>query len=252
MRNLETPPVLEGGVALPENKRPRWIGWGSVLVLVSLVGLGTWGWKRLFDPSFYPVRHIVVSGKYRYLNTETIQQKVLTGLAGKSFFWVSVNDVSNLLKGIPWVKRVYVKRVWPDKLDIQIEEYQIVARFGTDALLTVEGHIFTPDKKELPPIEPIILTEHSQANTVIQQYYAWDAKLSPLGLKISDIALDLRRAWRVKLKNGLEIEFGRNDLDKKLSRFIDFYQQYLVRNNESVVHVDLRYTNGLSVGWKAG
>ena len=46
---------------------------------------------------------------------------------------------------MPWLKRVGVRRVWPDRLVIQFEEYQPVARWGDNGLMSKEGNIFYPD-----------------------------------------------------------------------------------------------------------
>ncbi len=59
-----------------------------------------------------------------------------------------------------------------------------------------------------------------------------------------------RRAWQMTLDNGIELRFGRGDVDALLDRFARVYLRVLSASATRIAAVDLRYTNGFAVRWK--
>ena len=51
------------------------------------------------------------------------------------------------------------------------------------------------------------------------------------------------------LKNGLEINLGREQFFPRLQRLIDIYSRILADQAERIAVVDLRYVNGFAVRW---
>lgn len=226
----------------------RGLNFFSIFVLTSLVG---WGIIKLFDPHVFPVRHVVVMGNHRYLKTTEVQQLLKRALYFRSFFSASVNELRSLLEDIPSVGRVEVRRIWPDTLGIRIEERQFAASWGRGALLSTDGKIIKFPEKTAPSITPLFWGEPRGALNMLDKYRSFSERLKPLGLKISEMSLDERQSWRVKLANGIVVELGRNEFVEKFDRFINFYEQYLSEREEKVASVDMRYTHGASVSWKS-
>ena len=76
------------------------------------------------------------------------------------------------------------------------------------------------------------------------------AMLSPLGLRVTELNLDQRRAWSMVLDNGLHLRLGRNDRQQRLERFARIYTGVLQSRLEAIESVDLRYTNGFAFRWR--
>ena len=74
--------------------------------------------------------------------------------------------------------------------------------------------------------------------------------LQPLQLGVEALELDPRRAWRVKLDNGLTVDVGRNHPANRIARFVRVYPSILAGGNGRVESVDLRYSNGFAVRWQ--
>lgn len=225
----------------------QWLGFLSVLVLLFLA---TWGAIKLFDPRSFPIRHVSVRGNYHYLNPLEVRELLVRALYSHSFFSVSVDYIRALLEKTPWIHRVEIRRVWPDTLDIRIEERQFAARWGKSALLSASGEIINLHGGPTSAIFPVFWGEASRAQALLAAYHSFSERLKPLELKISELFLDARQSWRVKLTSGMVIELGRNGFDKKFDRFINFYRQYLSKQDNKVASVDMRYTNGASLSWK--
>jgi cell division protein FtsQ len=56
-----------------------------------------------------------------------------------------------------------------------------------------------------------------------------------------------RRAWQLRLDNGLTLELGREQIEARLARFVGAYDRTLGRLGRRIEHVDLRYSNGFAV-----
>ena len=69
------------------------------------------------------------------------------------------------------------------------------------------------------------------------------------GLGLKAITLSPRGAWRVTLANDVEVRFGRERFDDRLERFLSAAAPLLLKNENKVLYIDLRYGNGFAVGW---
>lgn len=76
------------------------------------------------------------------------------------------------------------------------------------------------------------------------------ALLATTNMDIAELSLSERFAWQVQLKNGIELNLGRQEFIDRLQRFIDVYP-LLTQQEKAVKYVDLRYDTGVAVGWKA-
>ena len=65
------------------------------------------------------------------LTKEEIQAAVSDRIRG-NFFAVSPADVRAGLEKLPWVRAASVRRVWPDRLEVALEEHVALARWGVD------------------------------------------------------------------------------------------------------------------------
>ena len=146
------------------------------------------------------------------------------------------------MERLPWVRRVAVRRVWPDRLEISIEEHVALARWNDDALVNTHGERFLGKTRESLPL--FIGPVGSQAE-VARRYASFGAIVAPLGTKIERVTLSARHAWQLRLANGLHVALGRDaDLaETRLRRFVEVYPG--AKSNSE--YVDLRYPNGFAV-----
>ncbi|HKU69542.1 MAG TPA: cell division protein FtsQ/DivIB, partial [Burkholderiales bacterium] len=61
------------------------------------------------------------------------------------------------------------------------------------------------------------------------------------------VQVNARRAWQLKLHNGLTLELGREDIEARLSRFVALHDRTIGRLERRIDYVDLRYANGFAV-----
>ena len=148
-----------------------------------------------------------------------------------------------------------VRRVWPDQVVIRLEEQLPVARWGDEALLNNQGEAFTP--RELANYEhlPQLFGPQRAQQQVMQQYQVLSQMLRPMGFSIARLELRERGSWFLttgagSAGPGIELLLGRGALVEKMRRFIAIYDKTLKEQITNIARIDLRYANGLAVGWR--
>lgn len=196
-----------------------------------------------------PISKINVRGELSPANQQVIQQLVAP-YAGASFFAADMSALRGELEQIPWISRAEVRRVWPDQVQVSLEEQLPVARWGDGALLNNSGEAFTP--RELTNYQNLPLLQGPQRAQaqVMQQYQMLSQMLRPLGFSITRLELRERGSWFVSTAQGLELLLGRDHLVEKVQNFVAIYNKALKDKVANIASVDLRYPNGLAVAWR--
>jgi cell division protein FtsQ len=87
---------------------------------------------------------------------------------------------------------------------------------------------------------------------VVERWALTRTRLGAAGLMPTAVSQDRRGAWRIRLADGPILELGREQFTERLKRFLSIYQRALSVHGDRIEAVDLRYTNGLAVRWRAG
>lgn len=237
----------------PAVQRSSWLGRrvvGSVIflsLLGGLLGAGTWWLSR---PDTLPIQQVRVEGEFRFLDRDDLYA-VLGDRASGGFFNVDVRAVKEAAESLSWVDSASVRRQWPDTLRIEIVEQQPLAYWGETQMLNVRGEIFAPPSDGPDLSLPQLSGPKELSRLVAARHQLLSAELAPVRLGIERLALSERRAWQVQLSNGLILVLGRSVNETQLRHFIAAYQQVLADKAEHMEVVDLRYSNGFAVRWKA-
>lgn len=236
----------------PKQER-RWISprvMASVVLGAVLVAAAGWGSAELFDPQTFPIRSIQIIGDLHHLSKAQLQDIVASHATG-GFFNVDVGSIQRAVTELPWTDSVSVRRVWPDSLHIRVTEQVPFARWGEKGLLNARGELFYPESDDIPSGLPDFHGPEGQEGAVMSAYRDMSRALAPVGLRITKLVLDERRAWLLELDNGIELKLGRVDHYPRLVRFVRVYPKLLAGKAEAAVRsVDFRYTNGFAVLWK--
>lgn len=191
----------------------------------------------------FPLREIVVGGSAQHVTREQVRFIIEHELRG-NFFTLDLARTQTAFQKLPWVRAVAVRRQWPDRLDVVIEEHQALARWNNVALLNTRGEIFAAASNEALPT---FNGTDAYAREIAEHYVKFAASLAPLGLRPQRVNLSPRHAWQVGLQNNTVLELGRRDVLPRLEKFVRVYPQTLGRITFPVEYVDLRYPNGFAV-----
>ena len=217
-----------------------------IALLASTVLLGK---QWLSDPWRFPLNVVEVKGDFRYLDKQQLQLAVAPHATG-GFFTVDVAAIRTAAEQLPWVHKARVKRTWPATLRLQIEEQQPVARWGEHGFLNERGEPFVPEVTATSLVLPSLAGPDGLELKVLENFQRVSKTLAPLGITVTRMQLDNRRAWHLQLDNAVLLELGRADAGQRLQRFVRAYPNVFAGRLDVLQHVDLRYSNGFSVYWK--
>ncbi|MBA1333540.1 cell division protein FtsQ [Candidatus Endoriftia persephone str. Guaymas] len=224
--------------------------WGVMLSVVALsLAAVLWGYQWLQQPGAMPLRSVGIDGEVRYLDRGLLEKTVHESIRG-GFFSVDLQAVRSAVEGLPWVDRVSVKRLWPDRIEVSVVEHEPLARWGKDALVNQRGEIFRP--RSLPKIPGLVSWEGPDANVALihRNYRRIRALLETVEMKLKRIVADQRNAWTLYTDEGLALVLGRGDAAQQLARFVPLYPELRASRKQKLLRIDLRYTNGFSVTWE--
>lgn len=229
----------------------NWYLCAGLLFLVAVVFGGfSVAWKLhllVNDAEALPIEAVVINGERQYTSDVDIRN-ALQSLMQKSFFSADVTEVQETLEALPWVYRASIRRQWPAKLKVFLQEQQAAAHWNGDAWLNIHGEIFdAPEQPSLVDL-PYLAGPENMAVEVLTSYRQISSLLKIHGFGLRKLSLSPRHAWRASLKNGVMLELGREDKVRRIQRFIDVYPT-LTKEDNLVKKVDLRYDTGLAVGW---
>jgi len=191
----------------------------------------------------FPLREVKVTGPLAHVTRDQVQLIVKRELKG-NFFTLDLEHAKSAFQKLPWVRSVSVRRRWPDRLEVAVEEHVALARWGSMALVNTRGELFGgASGNDLP----MFIGPSGSEKELAQRYGQFRQALAPLGLAPSQVVLSPRRAWQLRLDNGLTVELGREQVEPRLAKFVRVYGQTLAKLDRPVQYVDLRYPNGFAV-----
>lgn len=191
----------------------------------------------------FALRHVEVRGELRHVNADGVKLVASRGVRG-NFFTVELADVRAAFEKLPWVREARVARRWPDTLVVELVEHAPLARWNGADLVSTEGEVFNASvAADLPRLAGI----EGSSREVVEAYRRYGGMLAPLGMRIRELSLSPRRAWRLKTDSGLEIALGRKDVEARLQRFVAQYPKLSERLGAAPAYVDLRYADGFAV-----
>jgi len=201
---------------------------------------------------FIKIKEIHIQSLYaermdlKYITREQIERVVRNDVNG-NFLSVDLIAVRDAFIKIPWVRDAKVERIWPLGLNVKLEEHQVIAHWGSHALVNTHGEVFRADLKEKFPVFAGPMEANSKE--VIEKYHLFSQILAPLQQSIAKINLSSRHAWRIQLESGTILELGRVEMEERLKRYVSVYNHSIAHLNQGapLAYIDLRYSNGFAV-----
>lgn len=219
----------------------------GALTALALMVFAVAAMQLLLRSALFPLREMTVRGDLAHTSRAEIE-RAAHGRVGGNFFAVDLAQVRAALEGLPWVRRVEVRRVWPDRLEATLEEHVALARWAAGGLVNVQGERFAGASTAALP--QFAGPPDSEAE-VTRRYRRFTQILAPLAAAPERLVLSPRYAWRLHLGDGLALELGRdapNDpVEARLARLVAAYPLTLGRMQNKHEYVDLRYPNGFAL-----
>ena len=228
-------------------QQTRWVGIAAVamFVLGALLWINSW----LVNPMHWPIKRVEIQGDLKYIGKDTLQL-VMKDYVRTNLYQLDDKGLERDLEAIPWVKDVSLRKSWPQELIINVKEHYPVAYWGEDQLLDQYGEIFNGVLPEKRKDFPVLYSPEDKGHEMGERYLQVLKWLKDVPMKIVSLTEDARGSWVVGFENGLVVNIGVQDQEKRLKRFVVGYQKVLSKQLGKISLVDLRYTNGFAVEWK--
>jgi cell division protein FtsQ len=228
----------------------------SVLFTVFVaVLLAAGAWWALRHPLF-AIAGITVQGDTAHNSAVTLRANVAPRLAG-NFFTINLAAARQAFEAVPWVRKAVVRRDFPNRLRVQLEEHKAVALWGADSesrLVNSFGEVFEANVGEVDQDElPRLAGPDAQSAEVLAMYRALKPMFQPLDLTVDQLTLSARGSWQLELDSGAVIELGSGspaEVTSRTQRFVQTLTQVASRYGrrpEALVSADLRHSNGYAV-----
>ncbi len=195
-----------------------------------------------------PITAITIDGPFQRVSALQIEEAIADELS-RGFLTADLDAVQARLTALPWIDRANVVRRWPGQLEISVTEQVPAACWGENGLLNTRGELFVRDARHVPAELPRLSGPDGRSAEVAERYLTIREQLIPRGLDVRELTLDARGAWSMTLSNGIEIRLGRRNVAERTALFLDVVADLVTRRARDIVFVDMRYSNGFTVGW---
>ncbi len=225
-------------------------------VLAALYGAAYYA-VRL--PGLFPLQSVHLSAAPQRVAAAEVLRVVRNETNG-NFFTADIDRVRQSLEKLPWVRNVSIRREFPHRLAVRLEEHQALARWNNVALVNQQGEVFfvgTDRVAESEQVLPDFIGPDGASVEVAQHYAQFSRQLEQLNesgfrdcpasppslrsprlrgrvgvgdsvngtcsavdLQAVQLALSARHAWQLRLNNGMVLELGREDMRQRLARFV--------------------------------
>ncbi len=250
MSTRQTPPV-----ALPFDVRLMHalanLLFGAALLL-ALAGVLVWA----AGLPVFAIRGVRVTGDVLHYNALTLRANVMPHLQG-TFFTLDLAATRKVFESIPWVRQAVVRREFPNRLRVQLQEHQAVAFWGDEDdshLVNSFGEVFEANAGEIEQDNlPRLNGPDGQSAQVLAMYRSLQPQFESLELTLDQLELTARGGWRGELDNGIALELGSGETPELLARaqrFLATVTQVTARYGRhpgQLASVDLRHKDGYAI-----
>ena len=205
----------------------------------------------------FAVGSVRLEGDLQRNNVTTVRANALPHLKG-NFFTMDLERARDAFEQVPWVRHATVRRVWPNRLVVTLEEHQPVALWegdeNSDKMVNSHGEVF---EANVGDVEDESLPEFAGPDGSSVQVLAMYRRLLPvfqqLGTEVTGLALSGRGSWKVELESGASVELGRGteeEVSERTARFVRTVPTVMHKFRAPLESADLRHAEGYAVKLK--
>jgi len=210
----------------------------------------------------FAVRAIKVDGDLAHNSALTIRANAAPKLAG-NFFTMDLAAGRRAFESVPWVRQAIVKRVWPNRLAVHLEEHKPAALWSssanadeaTDKMVNTFGEVFEANVGDVEDDAlPTLRGPDGSSAQMLRMIARLQPEFAAMDAHIDTLELSGRGSWRAELDTGAEVELGRGSEDEVIARtrtFIATLPEVRMRYAQHpLLYADLRHNDGYAVRLK--
>jgi cell division protein FtsQ len=153
------------------------------------------------------------------------------------------------------VRQAVVRRVWPDRLAVRLQEHRPVALWQRDdeapRLVNSFGEVFEANVGDVEDDQlPVLDGPEGSSATMWALLQRMAPVLARQELVLRRLELSARGSWRGETEEGQVIEFGRGNEDEivaRTDRFVRTLGQVTGKYRKPLLSADLRHADGYAL-----
>jgi cell division protein FtsQ len=228
----------------------------SALFAVFVLGVLGLALASLLRHPFFAIRGITVLGDVAHTNAVTLRANVAPRLSG-TFFTLDLALARSAFEAVPWVRRAMVRREFPNRLRVELQEHQAVAYWGAEgdsSLLNSFGEVFEANVGDVEQDAlPRLSGPRGQGAAVLAMYQTLQPLFEAADLSLEQLDLSGQGSWRAQLDTGAVLELGRGsaaEVQARVQRLLKTVTQVAGRYGrtpQAVETADLRHADGYAL-----
>lgn len=228
----------------------NWTRVSAALLMLAPLLLVAAAYVWVQRPENLTIKSVEVTGDLKYLNQDSLQP-IIEPFVATNLFSLESKDLETELEFNAWVYSASLTKLWPDRLRITIHEERPIAFWGENSMLNEFGEIIDAKLEEKEGKLPVLFSPEDNGRGMVENYLKVQKWTKDFPIQILEFREDSRGSWQLKLANGLTVNIGRVQQERRIRRFVVGYKRELMNKISKIHTVDLRYTNGFAVKWKS-
>ena len=224
-------------------------------VLCLIITMLPWFFSQ---PNFH-LKYLILnisSDNVQHVKPKELKKLVIMELNGTAL----TTDLGPIYKSVlshPWIKEATVRRIWPNKILVNLVEHNIIGVWSDGRFVTQAGKLLQFDKLQSESINKekncFLLKldgPNETVTAVLDRASMISKKASKVGLQTTGVQLTSQYDWRVFFSNGMKMELGGENLEtpleKRLDNFFNSIAWVRKKIKKDLISVDLRYAQGFA------
>lgn len=202
------------------------------------------------------LKKIIIRGDLIHHSISSFRVNIIPTIKG-NFFTINLSNTRLTFESLPWIRNATVKRVFPNQIEIHLQEHKPLAIWGVRddfKMINADGVIFdsSADDDEYDKL-PQFIGPEGQSGMMLDVYSKLNTILTPLKVKLVKIELSSRGSWTAMLDGGAQLELGRGSIDiiaERMRQFVGTLGIVASNFNKNVTalqYADLRHANGYAL-----
>ena len=255
--------LVTASIQLPASNLPSDIRWmnalAKVFLSIVLLGLFAGGLAWFIQRPYFSLSSITVDGDVEHTSVAAIRTHVAPRLMG-NFFTMDLQVAQEIFESVPWVRSAALRRVWPNRLEVHLQEHQPAALWSqdddtqADKLVNHYGEVFEANLGDVEDKDlPILVGPKGSSRHMLLMLQRLTTVMQSMQSPISQLVFTSRGSWRLSLNNAVLIELGRgtdDEVEARASQFVTTWPEVLRRFERPLIYADLRHRDAYVVKLK--
>ncbi|KES16581.1 FtsQ-type POTRA domain-containing protein [Gilliamella apicola] len=239
------------------------------LFFITIISISAWivqsvkNWMD--DPEQMVLSQLTLSGEHIFTTEDDLREAILGLGLPNTYVGQDVVDIQQEIMRFPWVKQASVRKQWPDRLIVYVEDYKPAYYWNDLFFLDEEGNVFSVPSDRITDLKlSRLYGPEGKAKSVLENYSKLEnlsKKLAnnQLALQINATISDERNSLQLMVtrciagvcdeNQEIKLVLGNKHIEERYEQFIKLFPEIQSRTpvDERITVADLRYENGISV-----